>query len=91
MATPITVSSNTTLTEDDQLVLVDASGGAVTVTLSEAWVDTKIRVVKVDSSLNAVTIHAPSGTISGSTNKTLSVQWNTIHIESDGTNYFVID
>lgn len=88
-STPI--SAHTTLTENNGLILVDASSDARTVTLPAPKVGMMIRVIKVDSSLNAVTISPPSGTISGAESKSLALQWSSYTIESDGTNYYVVE
>lgn len=68
---PITsVSSAYTAADDDFTILVDASGGSVTVTLPDtAGRDGKIyNIKKVDSSANTVVV---SGTIDGSASYTL--------------------
>jgi len=75
---------------DDVIVLVDATLGAVTITLYTAVGNTgkKIRVVKTDSSANAVTID-PSGsqTWSGATTRILNAQWEGASGVSDGSNW----
>lgn len=56
-----TVSANTALTSADYAVLVDASGGAVTITLpAAATAENSIVITKIDASGNAVNV-APDG------------------------------
>ena len=85
-----TVTGNYTAS-DGEIVLADASGGAVTVTLpspSEALLTT---VKKIDSSGNAVTIATPSTeTIDGASSESLSSQWEAVETTSDGVDYFII-
>lgn len=75
---------------DDVLVLVDATAGAITISLYTAVGASgkRVGVKKIDSSINAVTID-PSGTqtIDGSTTLTLTQQYDTALLESDSTNW----
>jgi len=85
-----------TATEDylastQEVVLVDASGGAVAVTLPSPESAASVIVKKTDSSGNDVTISTPgSETIDGDSSRTLSAQYVSREIMSDGTNYFII-
>ncbi len=85
------VSSDVTLDEGvDQLVLVDASAGPVTVTLQRADGSGGKRfcIKKVDSSQNAVTITPSlSQTIDGQTSKSISQENQTLDIISDNENW----
>lgn len=65
---------------------VDASGGAVSVTLPSAAgnVGRMISVSKADSSANAVTI---IGTVNGTVNPTLTVQYTCALMVSNGTEW----
>jgi len=73
------------------LVLVDASGGPVTVTLPGPTSATVVTVKKIDSTANAVTIATPgSETIDGDSDRTLTAQWVAREVASDGANYYVI-
>jgi len=73
------------------LVLVDASGGPVTVTLPGPTSTAVVTVKKIDSSANAVTIATPgSETIDGDSDRTLTAQWVAREVASDGTNYYLI-
>lgn len=70
------------------ILLVDASTGAVTITSPPLAPGAEFTVKKIDSSANAVTITAASSTIDGTNNKTLSAQWASMRIRSDGTYWF---
>jgi microcystin-dependent protein len=84
-------SANTTLTVDDAgLVLVNASGGARTITLPAANAlggrPIQITIVKTDTSANAVTVQrAGSDTINGQTSLLLAVG-DRVTLISDGVN-----
>jgi hypothetical protein len=87
-----TYAANATLTPADAgLVLVDASGGARTITLPAASAmnarPIPIRVVKIDSSANAVTVQrAGADTIEATTSIVLSSQWASVALVSNGVN-----
>jgi len=72
------------------VVLVNASAGARTITLPAPARGKIFNIKKIDSSLNAVTISPPSGTIDGEASKSLAFQWDSLMITSDGTNFFLI-
>jgi chemotaxis protein CheY-P-specific phosphatase CheC len=88
--TVTTVTSNYNASSNET-VLADASGGAVTVTLpavSEADVTT---IKKIDTSSNGVTIETPNTeTIDGDSSVTITGEYITREIISDGTNYYII-
>lgn len=87
------VSANTTLDVTHHTLLVDASGGAKTITLPAASGigGREYTVVKVDSSGNAVTVaRAGSDTIIGATTYSLPAQYNSVTIESDGTSAWYV-
>lgn len=89
-ASVVTVSTNTTLTTGNTIVLVNASGGSRTITLPAPTSGKIVHIKKTDSSLNAVTISPPSGTIDGAGSKSLAFQYDSLTIASDGTNFFII-
>lgn len=88
-----TITTDTTLTSSDYLVLVDATAGNVIVTLPAS--DTKegyqIIVKKIDVSVNTVTIE-PDGseTIDGAANKVLTTQFEVVRTASDGATWWVV-
>lgn len=74
----------------DDIVLADASGGALTVTLPSPDTTLAVIVKKTDAS-NTVTIATPgTETIDGKSSLTLSLQHQTARLVSDGTNYYTI-
>lgn len=87
-----TVTGNYTAHLTDEVILVDASSGAVTVTLiSAARTPNKYTVKKIDSSSNAVTVAAASGqNIDGSSTKNLASQWDKLTVIPSGTNWFTV-
>jgi hypothetical protein len=72
-ATSRTITTSTTLTVNDGLVLVDATSGSISATLPSpsAAQNTAITIKRIDASVNTVTI---VGTIDGAVNPTLA-QW----------------
>lgn len=92
-ATINSVSANTTLDSSYYTVLVDASGGARTITLPAA-VNNSARIYiikKTDSSGNSVTVDAnASETIDGATTYVLTVQYESITVQCDGSNWHII-
>jgi hypothetical protein len=91
-----TYAANTTLTVDDAgLVLVNASGGARTITLPAANAlggrPIRYQIEKTDNSANAVTVQrAGSDTIEGATSVVLSGQWASVTLVSDGVSGWVV-
>lgn len=86
------VAVNTTLEAGHFTVLVDASGGARTITLPAAALHTHriYNIKKIDVSVNAVTIDGNAAeTIDGAATQTLAVQWDSYTIQSNGTEWFI--
>ena len=86
-------SSTQTLTSAHDLVLVSASGGAVTLNLTAAATlgsGKLFYIKKTDSSGNAIIIE-PAGTetIDGATNLSIVSQYDAYMIGTDGSNWFV--
>jgi hypothetical protein len=79
--------------DTDRSLLVDATGGAITVNLPTA-ASAKWRVLtvkKIDASANAVTIDGSGGeTIDDSPTRVLAAQYNSAMIQSDGTEWWVL-
>lgn len=87
------VTASETLLTTDRLVFVDASSGAVTVTLPPAddvgsW---RISIKKTDSSVNAVTVDADgSETIDGATTVSLPNQYDSVTISSFNSEWHIL-
>lgn len=90
---PVTTkSANYTAIAFDQVILVDASNGAVTITLPTATGRTDpLTVKKTDVSANTVTLAAASGqSIDSAATKVLSAQWEKITVIPSGGNWYVV-
>jgi hypothetical protein len=88
-----TISAATTLTDDYDVYLCDASGAAFTVTLPKAglYSGKLYYLKKIDSSANAITIDADgSETIDGAATQSIENQYQTITLFSDGTGWNVV-
>jgi hypothetical protein len=88
----LTVSSTYVAVVSDEVILCDASGGAFTVTLFTAAGNTgkRIRIKKIDSTFNRITIDAnASETIDGALVRRLATQDEYVTIISDGANWRV--
>ncbi len=87
------VSANYTAVDSDYTILVDATGGARTITLPIASkAKNKVyNIKKIDSSTNNVTVDGNgSETIDGATTYVIINQYESIMIHSDGTAWFII-
>ena len=81
------------LDDTSAIVLVDATGGAVTINLPTVVGITRRRylVKKTDASANAVTVDsAGAETIDGATTQTLLTQYDSLEIVTNGTEWFII-
>lgn len=88
-----TIAASTTLTTSQTVILCDASGGAIVVTLPAASANTGRRyfIKKIDSSANTVTIDGNANeTIDGELTSELRSQYDTITIVSDGSNWHIL-
>lgn len=89
-----TVSGVGSATINDDVLLMDMTGGAFTLTLPTAVGNTgKVFFIKkIDSSLNIGTIDGDgTETIDGVTTKKLNTQYESWEIVSDGSNWLVLD
>ncbi len=91
LATPVTVeNSDTTLDWDDRFVISNPSGGSATLTLRPAGEMTgKTVQVKNVSSSDSVIVSSASS-IDGSTTFTLSAQYQSVTVYSDGATYHIL-
>lgn len=87
------VSVNTTLNDAHTVVTVDATGGTRTITLPTAvGIRGKVYVIKkIDSTTNTVIID-PNGaqTIDGASSEILRIQWDSLFIQSNGSNWYIL-
>lgn len=89
----VTKTAAYTALATDDTILVDATAGAITITLpavaSSAGVT--LTVKKIDSSGNAVTLDGnASETIDGATTKALSAQWASLTIHCNGSAWYIV-
>lgn len=74
-----------------EAVFADTSGGGFTVTLPDPDAAVSVAVKKVDASGNTLTIATPgSQTIDGDSERTVTGDYASREIMSDGTNYWII-
>ena len=84
------VSAATTLTENDDVLKVDTTGGSVTVTLPDAALNRgKVFFVKKMVAANNVVLD-PADTIDGAASNTFATQYQTLMVVSDGTNWLIV-
>lgn len=86
------ITTTTTARPIDRVLKADASGGAVTVNLPSAAPNPVVyTIIKSDVSVNTVTIDPFSTqTINGASTRVLSAQWETVTLQSDGSNWLAI-
>lgn len=84
------ISSDTTLTEDENFILGDSTSGDLTLTLPSVatFSNKKYAVKKIDSSSNSVIISS-TDLIDDDSSVTLSNQWDYIEIITDGNTWFI--
>ena len=89
----VTKTANYTATNADYTILCNASGGSFTVTLPTVASHTNriYNIKKIDSSANTVTVDGnASETIDDSTTAVLTTQYESITIQSDGSEWWII-
>ena len=96
LATAITTSAKTsayTVAADDSTITADASGGAFQVTLpTAASIAGRQYTIKRTGAANNVTVGTTSAqTIDGASTKTLGTQFATITVQSDGSNWVILN
>jgi len=85
-------ASSYVMTSNDDIILANAAGGVLTITLPTAVGSTKVYAVKkIDSSANTVTVATTGGqTIDGGATAVMKVQYACVTVASDGANWFVV-
>lgn len=89
----VTKTTTYTTTANDGTVFVDGTSGGWTLSLLSAVgvPGLMVRVIKIDSSANAVVIDpASTQTVNGNTTYTLSLQWQGVILQSDGANWVIV-
>jgi len=72
------------------VVLADASGGAITITLPSPSANAWVQVKKTDSSTNAVTVDGGGNNIDGSGSFDITTQYESYTMVGDGSNWFIV-
>jgi len=88
-----TITSNTTLTTAHYVVLCNTTSGTITVTLPAATNNSRriYNIKKTDSTGNSITIDGnASETIDGTLTKSLNLQYESLTIICDGSNWHII-
>lgn len=87
----ITVTTTPYNAQDgDEIILVDATSGAITVNLATPVDGTQITIKKIDASANTVTIDGNGNTIDGSATQTIGTQYTALKLAADGNNWFMV-
>lgn len=88
-----TLSSDTTLGVQHYTIIADSSSGVVTITLPSNSLSIKgrIYIVKRVGGNNVIIATNDSATIDGSANQTISSDYDKHIVQSDGTNWFIIN
>lgn len=77
--------------DSDRIILADASGGVVTITLPAATEDRLVWIKRINNSGSNVIIATPgSETIDGGASLTLSVAQTSYTLSSDGSNWHIV-
>ena len=90
---PVTKTTTYAPSESGEVLLADATDAGFTITLPDATSDSGLRITikKIDVTANAVTIATVSSqTIDGASTQSISTQWQSLDIISNGTNWFLI-
>jgi hypothetical protein len=90
LATGVQSASASAACNGAAVVIADATSGSIVMTLPAPLAGQTITIKKICPSANTVTITPISGTIDGAASKVLTVQYQSITVVCDGTNYFIV-
>ncbi|MBO9635267.1 MAG: hypothetical protein J7578_19305 [Chitinophagaceae bacterium] len=86
-----TVTANTTVGSSDSTLLVNSSAGNISITIDPVNAAKKIFYIKkISADPNTVTITPSSGTIDGAPSLAINTQWQTVQVQSNGTDLFIL-
>lgn len=89
--TTVSGATYTAGTNQETVILADASSNAITIDLPAGSPDLYYTIKKIDSSVNIVTVDGNgTQTIDGDLTKDITVQYESIKIVSDGNNWWII-
>ena len=88
----VSITANYTVDNNNEVILADATSAAITITLPDPSTNSgkELIIQKIDSTINTVTLQPSTGNIEGSTSISLSRQYETIILCSDGNEYKII-
>ena len=90
-ASVVTLTQSQAINSQNDVVLIDCTGGARTVTLPAASSGKIFRIKKIDSTLNAAILQAPQGSaIDGRSTRALSFQYDSLTVISTSSGYFIV-
>ena len=89
-SSPLTTQTGNYNVTATDTVLVDASGNT-TVRLPTPVLGKKLVIKKIDTTTNNVVIDGNGATIDGAATRTTAVAYQTFVVQSDGTNWFIIN
>jgi hypothetical protein len=91
VSTVSTITTTTTLS-GERVVFADATSAAFTVTLPDATTAAgkRVDIKRINSGSNVVTVGSAGGTIDGASTFSLSQQYESITVVSDGTNWEIV-
>jgi len=86
-----TITAATEVAFAHDFTLADATGASQTLTLPDArgQAGNSFVIKKIDATANTVTIDTSFGNIDGAATRVLTTQYQSVTIQSDGTNYWV--
>jgi hypothetical protein len=91
--TKVTGQSPYSVTTSDAVIFADAASGNVTITLPAAAAGNhgfKFYIKRIDSASNTVTVDTAGGNIDGAASHTLPLQYQSITVVSNGSNWFIL-
>lgn len=92
-ATAFSTSTVSTLVgPNDGCILVDTTGGNITITLPDATtvLGREFTVKRKTAGTNTLTVAATSGTLDAAVTLAIVDQYSTVTFKSDGTNYYIV-
>lgn len=87
---PKTITTTPYAAQNGEQLIVDATSAAITVNLPAPSQRATVTITRKNSGANAVTIATPSGQVEGASSMTLTTQWQSVTLRSDGTNYYPV-
>lgn len=83
-----TITATTVVTARSGTILVDTTAGNVTVTLPANGL--QYRIKRITGGTNTLTIATASGNIDDAATMTLTIQYESVTLKSNGTNYWIV-